>query len=175
MSFLDYTRNVASAPGIAPALKLEPGRAYALLIDPARAPKPAKFEQHAVAAEWYQQGFDDAGNELHTWQPVTIYLRARELADLAALVHNEGRTIVQAWVELTPVVNAMTGEVRTRDDGSELVRRQLRFSQPVAEQTDASFADWSAPDRVTQPQAAPRVQYARPNAGPPAFVKPASK
>lgn len=174
MSFQAYTRNVSSAPGIAPALKLEPGQAYALLIDPARAPKPAKFEQHAVAAEYYQQAHDDAGNELHTWQPVTIYLRARELAELATVVHSEARTIVQAWVELVPVVNAMTGEVRTRDDGTELVRRSLRFAQPVVE-TDAAFADWSAPDRVTQPQAAPRVQYARPNAGPPAFVKPASK
>ena len=171
MSLQAYTRNVASQPGISPALKLEPGRAYALVVDPARPPKAAKFEQHAVGVELYSEEPGPDGEAVHTWSPVTIYLRARELAELATVCHNEQRTIVQAWVELVPVVNAMTGEVRLRDDGQEVMRRAVRFASPVVESA-AEWSDWSAPDRAVQP-VPQRVQYARPVLGPPAFVKPA--
>jgi hypothetical protein len=166
MDMLTYTRGVSTQAGNSPALKLEPGQAYALLIDPVRAPKAAKFEQHAVGVELYRQ--DDDGKV--AWQPATIYLRARELAELASVCAADVRSIVQAWVELTPVVNAMTGEVRLRDDGSEVCRRSLRFAADCHEGAE-TWGDWSTPERTSQPRPE-RVTYARPAAGPPVFVRP---
>ena len=174
MSLQNYTRNVAVQPGNSPALKLEAGMAYAILVDPTRKPKAAKFDQHAVGVELYEETHSESGERKVTWRPGTLYLRAAELAELASACSDEQRTIVQAWVELTPVVNAMTGEVRTREDGSDVFRRKLRFAYEVHESA-AEFGDWSAPERIESPQDA-RVVYSRTAAttAPPAFVRPSA-
>lgn len=171
MSLQSYTRNVAVQPGNSPALKLEPGMAYALLVDPARKPKAAKFEQHAVGLELYQETHTEDGELVVTWRPGTLYLRATELAELATVCANDCRTIVQAWVELTPVINATTGEVRTRDDGTEVYRRKLRFAKEAYE-SEAAFADWSAPERAPQAEERPVYSRAAVTTAPPAFVRP---
>ena len=168
MGLHTFARQESLKPGNSATLKMEAGLSYAMLVDADRDVRGGRFDSTAVGVEVYQPATDDRSAY---WYAATIYLRSRELQALASVCSLHARTLVQAWVELTPVVNAMTGEVRTREDGTEITRKNICFALE-AHEGQAGWDDWQTPERIEP--TAQRAVYARPTTqGPPPPVKPA--